>query len=679
MAPSLSKSLAAIAAAAPVASALFSNGTVIAPCDSPIYCHGEILHQVELARPFNDSKEFVDMPAIRPLREIQAAFDRLEKPLKNDTALQRFLSENFAEAGHELAEVPTSNLTTDADWLDDVNDTVVREFTQKVIDIWPNLTRTYEGSAASNCSECPDSYLPLNRSFVVAGGRFREPYYWDSYWIVEGLLLTGGDFLGISRNIIENFLDFVDEFGFVPNGARKYYLNRSQPPVLSTMVSSYVDKTNDTEILGRAVPLLIKEHDFWTTNRSVDVTVANETYTLNRYKVANTQPRPESYREDYITATNTTYHSESGEVYERDERLNRTQLADVYSNLASGAESGWDYTARWMSRPSDAVNDTFFPLRHLNTINTVPVDLNSILYGNERAIARFLRMRNQTSEAREWDTRASRRSEAMHALMWNETLHSYFDYNLTSSSQNVFFPADGNATAFETDPAPEGMQVAFSVAQFFPFWTGAAADEVKDDPEEVGRAYARVAQYLETGAGGIPATNLRTGQQWDEPSVWPPLMHILISGMLNNTGELPASNSTGTNTTTPSNSTSSSGFPVMNVNSNSTVTSYNNTEDLALAVAQRYLDSTFCTWYATGGSTSETPQLEGFTDEDVGIMFEKYDSESTNVAGGGGEYEVVEGFGWSNGVLIWIVERFGNELRRPDCGDIQAADVHPGR
>ena len=94
--------------------------------------------------------------------------------------------------------------------------------------------------------------------------------------------LPAAEPLGISRNIIENFLDFVDEFGFVPNGARKYYLNRSQPPVLSTMVSSYVDKTNDTEILGRAVPLLIKEHDFWTTNRSVDVTVANETYTLNR-------------------------------------------------------------------------------------------------------------------------------------------------------------------------------------------------------------------------------------------------------------------------------------------------------------------------------------------------------------------------------------------------------------
>lgn len=223
-------------------------------------------------------------PAKKPLREIQAAFDRLEKPLQNNTALQQFLSENFAEAGHELAEVPASNLTTDAEWLDDIDDDVIREFTQKVIDIWPNLTRAYVGSAASNCSDCPDSYLPLNHSFVIAGGRFREPYYWDSYWVIEGLLRTGGGFIGISRNIIENFLDFIDEFGFVPNGARKYYLNRSQPPVLSNMVSSYLERTNDTAILGRAVPLLIKEHEFWTTNRSVDVTVSNETYTLNRYE-----------------------------------------------------------------------------------------------------------------------------------------------------------------------------------------------------------------------------------------------------------------------------------------------------------------------------------------------------------------------------------------------------------
>lgn len=53
----------AIAALAslPLSHGLYTNGSVIAPCDSPIYCHGDILREVELAHPFSDSKTFVDM------------------------------------------------------------------------------------------------------------------------------------------------------------------------------------------------------------------------------------------------------------------------------------------------------------------------------------------------------------------------------------------------------------------------------------------------------------------------------------------------------------------------------------------------------------------------------------------------------------------------------------------
>jgi alpha,alpha-trehalase len=172
-------------------------------------------------------------------------------------------------------------LTTDPKFLENLNDTVIREFVGKVIDIWPDLTRQYAGSSA-NCTDCPNSFIPVNRTFVVAGGRFREPYYWDSYWIVEGLLRTGGSFVEISKNTIENFLDFIEQFGFIPNGARKYYLNRSQPPLLSQMVKAYVEHTNDTDILERALPLLVKEHEFFMMNRTVDVTIDDKTYTLNR-------------------------------------------------------------------------------------------------------------------------------------------------------------------------------------------------------------------------------------------------------------------------------------------------------------------------------------------------------------------------------------------------------------
>lgn len=230
-------------------------------------------------------------PTTKPLDQVIAAFAELKQPLSNNSELHDFLAANFAPAGGELEEVPRSELETNATFLEKITNPVIREFTEAVIDIWPELTRRYAGPG--NCSECANSFIPVNRTFVVAGGRFREPYYWDSYWIVEGLLRTGGAFTQISRNIIENFLDFVETIGFVPNGARQYYLNRSQPPLLTEMVRIYVEHTNDTSILERAVPLLIKEYEFWTTNRSVEVTAADgKTYKLNRYVPGPPSPPP---------------------------------------------------------------------------------------------------------------------------------------------------------------------------------------------------------------------------------------------------------------------------------------------------------------------------------------------------------------------------------------------------
>lgn len=144
--------------------------------------------------------------------------------MSNDSALNDFLATYFGQAGAELAAVPTDQLETDPTFLDNVNSSTVESFVRQVIDIWPDLTREYVGAA--NCSGCVSSFIPLNRTFVVAGGRFREPYYWDSFWIVEGLLRTQGSFTKIALNIIENFLDLVETIGFVPNGARQYYLNR---------------------------------------------------------------------------------------------------------------------------------------------------------------------------------------------------------------------------------------------------------------------------------------------------------------------------------------------------------------------------------------------------------------------------------------------------------------------
>ena len=536
------------------------------------------------------------------------------------------------------------------DFLGSVNSSVVEDFTRQVIDIWPDLTRRYVG--AGNCTGCVTSFIPVNRTFVVAGGRFREPYYWDSFWVIEGLLRTQGSFTQIAENIIENFLDLVEEIGFVPNGARRYYENRSQPPLLTQMVRVYVEYTQNYTLLERALPLLEQEYEFWVNNRTVTLERAGRNYSLNHYAVANTQPRPESYYEDYVTANNQTYFNEEGQQFNATLQLNETEKAILYANLASGAESGWDYSLRWVKNPNDAVNDSSFPLRTLNTMNILPVELNSILYYNEITIADFHRREGNYSAAREWAGRAANRSEAMTTLLWNQEHYSYFDYNLTSSSQNIYTLADNTSTPLSTQGAPEGHQIWFQISQFYPFWTGAAPESIKGDPKAMRRVFARVEELLESRDGAIAATNLVSGQQWDEPNVWPPLQYILMKGLLN----------------TP--------LEVSEDDDDQTTEDYIWTQDLALQLGQRYLDSLYCTWRVTGGSTDEVPQLPGA--QGNGTIFEKYADESTNAAGGGGEYAVVEGFGWSNGVLIWAVDQFGEKLKTPECGNITAANLGGG-
>lgn len=624
----------------------------------------------------------VSRPTRQPLQDVLTAWDALEHPVSNDNNLHDFLEQHFQPAGAELIPLPddaAADLTANATFLSKMNNTINAEFVASVVDIWANLTRTF--NASSVCATCESSLIPPRRPFVVAGGRFREPYYWDSYWIIQGLLRTGGGYVGISRNQIENFLDNVDDFGFVPNGARRYYLNRSQPPLLAQMVRIYVEHTGDTSILERALPLLIKEQEFFETNRTVDVTVDNQTYTLNRsvyprirarnsqhtgnnsplvhrYNVDNNQPRPESYYEDYQQANNATFIAADGTPHPAAHNLTQAERDTLYQNLASGAESGWDYSSRFLSRPLDAVVDTTtFPLRSLNIINIIPVDLNAILYWNEHTIAALLTTTNRTPEAQTWHDRAARRARAMHAVLWDERLATYQDYNLTSRARQSLTARDADALPFETDipgAEPQDYQLAFSVAQLTPFLTGAASPHIRDDPSAVRRAFARVERYLDARAGGIAPTNFRSGQQWDQPSVWPPHMQMLIEALLLRSEE-PEPELVQSGTTTGSRRDEADRAWA---------------RGLALRLAQRYLDSTYCTWRATGGSTPSSPKLASVvntTADRGGIMFEKYSDASLGRAGGGGEYEVVTGFGWTNGVLIWVADTFGPLLQSPPC------------
>lgn len=109
----------------------------------------------------------------------------------------------------------------------------------------------------------------------------------------------------------------------------------------------------------------------------------------------------------------------------------------------------------------------------------------------------------------------------------------------------------------------------------------------------------------------------------------------------------------------------------------------NNWRDtLANEAVQRFVSSSFCSWYSTGGSIpnmldqlpAEKLALYDADSSYTGYMFEKYNSTNLVAAGGGGEYEVVVGFGMSNGVLIDLGSRYGDKLSKPECPDIEITE-----
>ncbi|OUC44428.1 alpha,alpha-trehalase [Trichinella nativa] len=146
------------------------------------------------------------------------------------------------------------------------------------------------------------TFISVPHPFIIPGGRFREFYYWDTYWILKGLLAS--EMYETARNMILNFAKIIDQFGFVPNGGRIYYKNRSQPPLLTMSVWDYYQATKDKAVLVNMLPRLEKELQFWYKNRGFVYKDENgKTLQLHQYRVDTDLPRAESYTEDLASAS----------------------------------------------------------------------------------------------------------------------------------------------------------------------------------------------------------------------------------------------------------------------------------------------------------------------------------------------------------------------------------------
>ena len=424
---------------------------------------GRLFHDVQLARVFEDSKTFVDARPLMAPAEIAARYDAQRGAAGFD--LERFVEQHFA-APQPVGAVVHADST--------------RSMETHIRDLWPLLTRPADSAGIAS------SLIPLPRPYVVPGGRFREVYYWDSYFTMLGLIESGRT--DLVRSMLDNFAHLVETVGHIPNGNRTYYLSRSQPPYFAAMVGLYAAATDTASALPY-LDALEAEHAFWMSG--ADRVAPGDAYrrvvrlhdgsVLNRYWDDRPEPRPESYREDY----------ELGQTVAAADR------EALYRNIRAAAESGWDFSSRWMRDPAD--------LRTLETIEIVPIDLNSLLYHAERTIAALRTFRGNPGDAaaaRIFLDAAAERRRALLEAAWDPAEGFFFDVRWRTRERVTDRP---------------------TMAAAAPLYFGLAT-------LDQGRAVAGRLERDFLRPGGFVTTQIQSGQQWDAPNGWPPLQWLGMEG-----------------------------------------------------------------------------------------------------------------------------------------------------
>lgn len=488
----------------------------------------ELFEAIQLGHIFPDSKTFVDAQAKYPPEEILHKY-RLARN-KENFDLQRFVLENFILPEHAGGQFLTNpNLSMD----------------EHILNHWDYLMREADEESERSLS----TLIPLPHSYIVPGGRFREIYYWDSYFTMHGLAASGR--MDLVESMLNNFAYLIDELGFIPNGNRTYYMSRSQPPFFGSMVSLF-QHYKGTEAALPYLPQLLREYSFWMDGaREVSAqSPANRHVVrmpdgslLNRYYDMSPEPRPESYAEDVKLASH----------------LPEEEKPRLYTDIRAAAESGWDFSSRWF-RDSKSLGT-------IHTTDIIPVDLNSLLYQLESTIAEFYTAQGNEQRAEEFEERAENRKAALEKWCWDEQRQFYADFDFVSRQHTP----------------------SLTLAAVYPLYFGIATDE---RARLVGKKLA--SDFLKPG--GLVTSLVETGEQWDYPNGWAPLQWLAINGL----------------------------------------EEYNMPE-LSQEIASRWL------------RVNRKVFLE------TGKMMEKYNVVDTTLVGGGGEYPLQDGFGWTNGVNIALI------------------------
>jgi alpha,alpha-trehalase len=503
---------------------------------------GDLYADVDLSGIFPDSKEFADATPKSPPDDILALY-QAEKPLTPE-ALERFVLAHFALPAPPATSVVASE---------------PRPIRQHIDELWPVLTRDTPTTPPYS------SLLPLPGPYVVPGGRFRELYYWDSYFTMLGLAESGRS--DLLKDMVENFAALIDAYGHIPNGTRTYYLSRSQPPFFFAMVG-LLSSGDPAAAYASYLPQLKSEYAFWMDGAE-DLTAGaahrrvvklDDGSILNRYWDDSDAPRDESYAEDVALARSAPRPPQT-----------------TYRELRAAAESGWDFSSRWL-----ADGRTF---GSIDTTEIIPVDLNALMFGLENAIRAGCERTGDRDCAADFALRAEVRRAAIDRTLWDPSRGVYLDYRWTLKERVG----------------------RISAATLYPLFT-----EVASAAQAASVAAAAERDLLEPG--GIVATPIDTGQQWDAPNGWAPLQWIAVQG-LKSFGR----------------------------------------DRLAETIACRFMVNVERVYRETGK------------------LVEKYDVIAANRPGGGGEYPTQDGFGWTNGVMLKLMGLYPADAGLPSLDRCPAA------
>ena len=134
----------------------------------------QILQTVNIAVLYTDPKTFVDKPTNSDAQSVLAAFAPINSTSATEGAVLNFVDNNFRGEGLELEAQALSNFNADPPFLNNVTDPLLRSFSQIVHGYWAQLIRGTNSSTLCDGNMCESTLIPLNHTFVVPGGRFRE-------------------------------------------------------------------------------------------------------------------------------------------------------------------------------------------------------------------------------------------------------------------------------------------------------------------------------------------------------------------------------------------------------------------------------------------------------------------------------------------------------------------------